>query len=59
MENKGGDSSQIITCSIDCTLMIWDLRPPKATVLPISPAKAQVTMFFLETVCFGFYLFKR
>ncbi|XP_030062184.1 dynein axonemal intermediate chain 3 [Microcaecilia unicolor] len=38
-ENENGVCVQLVTCSPDCSVMFWDIRPPKtATNLPV-PAK--------------------
>lgn len=37
-ENRSGISCQLITCSADCTICFWDIRPQKPTVTSAATA---------------------
>ncbi|XP_032753103.1 WD repeat-containing protein 63 [Rattus rattus] len=42
-ENRSGISCQLITCSADCTICFWDIRPQKPTVTSAATATTTST----------------
>ena len=50
MENKNYECCQIITCSTDCTVMLWDTRPGKISVQPTTTEGGRDSVIYLAIV---------
>ncbi|XP_043861259.1 dynein axonemal intermediate chain 3 [Dromiciops gliroides] len=40
-ENRSGISCQLVTCSIDCTIYFWDIRPTRPPPTPVDKKKEE------------------